>query len=46
MKKIIAAAVTVTTVLSLASCGGNTAVDKSDCLDVPQDVLNVVASAV
>ena len=44
MKKIIAAAVTVTTVLSLAACGGNTAVDKSDCLDVPQDVLNVVAS--
>lgn len=27
MKKIIAAAVTVTTVLSLAACGGNTAVD-------------------
>ena len=44
MKKIIAAAVTVTTVLSLAACGGNTAVDKSDCLDVPQDVLNGVAS--
>ena len=40
MKKIIAAAITVTTVLSLAACGGNTAVDKSDCLDVPQDVLN------
>lgn len=44
MKKIIAAAVTVTTVLSLAACGGNAAVDKSDCLDVPQDVLNGVAS--
>lgn len=45
MKKVMAAAASITAILTLGACGGGSeAADKSECLDVPQDVLNVVAS--
>lgn len=46
MKKILAIAATITAIVSLASCGDGSskAEPAADCLDVPADVMEVVAS--
>lgn len=44
MKKFLAVAGATALILSMTACGGGDAAASVDCLDVPQDVLDVVAS--
>lgn len=45
MKRLLAATASIAAILALGACGGgNDTASKSECLDVPQEVLDTVAS--